>query len=96
MFHIISDTFLWLFELQKNQWQPVHARDDPEEVSLAAKLFSEGGKGEKRRDLAAQKGKEGQEKGPGVAVSAALLILSIKKFLLDQTYEKYSRCFPLI
>jgi len=53
---------------------PFHARNDPQEVSLAAKLFPEGGEGKKRRDLTAQKGKEGQEKGPGVAVSAALLI----------------------
>ena len=66
----------------QQQHLPVHAGDDPEEVSLAAELFPEGGEGEQRSDLAAQEGEEGQEEGPGVAVShtAALLRLSIKKF----------------
>ena len=90
----ISDQRRWYENYEKTKTLPVHARNNPEEVSLAAKLFSEGGEGQQGRDFTAQEGKEGQEKGPGVAVSTALLILSIRKFLLDQTYEKYSRCFP--
>ena len=41
----ISDQSRWYENYEKTKTLPVHARNDPEEVSLAAELLSEGCEG---------------------------------------------------